>query len=195
LTENTDGLLDDKAVLHYDWRCNKATELTRGRALIFRDKNHCEASLKMAESFEHLNYLTRTLSVDRICTVLGKHQFRPLSRGLKCNFYVHAEGKSQKICFDSDGSFALCLLTNLKESEMGLCCEVKGRDLYLSEIVDAFSGLICPQLAGKPKLFFFLDQNAADIDPQLKIDGDHVDKVSIFLCSLNWFTQLFALCL
>jgi hypothetical protein len=30
--------------------------------------------------------------------------------------------------------------------------------VFLSTVIDTFNGINCPQLAGKPKLFFFLDR-------------------------------------
>jgi len=60
--------------------------------------------------------------------------------------------------FSKDGSFILCILAELKEMESGLVFVNRGKNVPLSAMVDAFSGENCVQLAGKPKIFIFLDQ-------------------------------------
>jgi hypothetical protein len=102
---------------------------------------------------------------------------------LQITFFTSGN-KALKKRLEKDGSFVLCILTILQETTLGLSCQTKGKVLYLSEIVDSFSGLNCPQLVGKPKLFFFLDQNSAGIDAQVKIDGGYRNQVYFIISNL-----------
>jgi hypothetical protein len=84
----------------------------------------------------------------------------------------HTGDEKLKKSFADDGSLVLCLLTELRETLLGLACEFNGRNLAVGEIIDNFSGLKCPQLIGKPKLFFVLDQGT-------KRDGAPVEQESV----------------
>jgi len=83
-----------------------------------------------------------------------------------------AENKRMKRRFSWDGSFVLCVLGKLKESELGILVENKAESLQLSKIVGEFNGTNCPKLVGKPKLFFAIDQG-------IKTDGNVTEKVKI----------------
>jgi hypothetical protein len=74
VASNSKNLLDEKAFLRYDWSNNTERILKRGRALIFHDKEHSGAALKLQVSFEHLNYWTRNFSVSKVLNILGKYR-------------------------------------------------------------------------------------------------------------------------
>jgi hypothetical protein len=60
--------------------------------------------------------------------------------------------------FENDGSFVLCVLSTLKDTNSGLISSYEENSIPLCDIVDQFTGRNCKYLVGKPKLFFFLDK-------------------------------------
>jgi hypothetical protein len=78
--------------------------------------------------------------------------------GVKLISFVKGD-KKKKETLEYDGSFVMCVLGEIQEqNDVGLICKESGSTLAMSKIVDGFSGAQCPQLLGKPKFFFFLDQ-------------------------------------
>jgi hypothetical protein len=70
------------------------------------------------------------------------------------------------------------IFTELKETELGLAYISKGRAYTLSKIIDEFAGFHCPQLVGKPKIFFFFDQG-------IKKDGGYDKKAEVIITTIR----------
>jgi hypothetical protein len=63
-------------------------------------------------------------------------------------------------------SLVFCVLARLVETSDGLFIENQKFLISVSRIVESFSIAKCPELVGKPKIFFFLDiGNQSDRNP------------------------------
>jgi len=168
---NTEHLLQIKRSLYYEWSNEKGTTFQRGKALIFYDENHKEYANELQLTFNFLDYKTKLYTIKNISTVIGYINLKSQITLTKYARFV-AENKRMKRTFSWDGSFVLCVLGTLKESWQGLIIEIGGKSMRLSKLVNQYIGSKCPQLIGKPKLFFFVDRG-------MKTDGNNANKVYI----------------
>jgi hypothetical protein len=101
---------------------------------------------------------------------------------------IFPDNDEMKQSFSNDGSFVLCILAKLKETDQGLACEVKMETLRLSKIVNALTGNHCQQLVGKPKLFFFVDPSKIETictDDAGNANSQNVNELSIIYNKKN----------
>ncbi|CAB3379766.1 Hypothetical predicted protein [Cloeon dipterum] len=130
----------------YSWKSSKHLLFRRGRALIFNDKNHTSEAKEIQISFKCLDFETKIYSVSR------------LKRVVREVISVHNSGLFE------DGAIVICVLARLlQNSEFGLTIATsEDKRVAVNEITHSFIGTKSMDLAGKPKLFFFLDGGYRD---------------------------------
>ncbi|CAB3381721.1 Hypothetical predicted protein [Cloeon dipterum] len=131
----------------YTWRSENMILFRRGRALIFHDHQHSVQAEEFQKSFQYLDFETEVYSILQLAQVVKK-----VSMAADCGLI-------------EDGSLAICVLAKLREDkdhELNLKVSEKEKVL-VNNITRSFIGTKSKDLAGKPKLFFFIDQGN-DVD-------------------------------
>ncbi|XP_059469744.1 uncharacterized protein LOC132193227 isoform X2 [Neocloeon triangulifer] len=154
LNESKDGRSGDleKTVKYerkdfYQWRSNSSLLYRRGRALIFHDVNHTNWSREAEKSFQFLDFETTSYSFKQLKIILTN-----VSRANDCGL-------------QEEGCFLVCIMAKLIDSKSdGLAVICDGDKLPLDSLIQMFTGHNCPELIGKPKLFFFLSNGGQEDD-------------------------------
>ncbi|XP_059469750.1 uncharacterized protein LOC132193230 isoform X2 [Neocloeon triangulifer] len=149
LVEGADGKSSTSQVTNqtdfYLWRAESFLLFRRGRALIFHDEKHAPWSPEARKSFQHLDFETKTYGLNQLLSVLENVSTFP---GYE---------------LQEEGCFAVCLMAKLVNTkEDGLLIFSDKVKVSVNKLIQPFTGLNCPGLTGKPKLFFFLDKGGKD---------------------------------
>ncbi|CAB3379624.1 Hypothetical predicted protein [Cloeon dipterum] len=148
-----DQLIDMDRFHFYTWKSTKHLPFRRGRALIFYDKNHASVAKEMQTSFQFLDFETRIYSASRLTKILKEVTS------------VHNAGLKE------DGAIAICVLARLfNNAELGLTiATADDAKVAVNEITHSFIGTESKDLAGKPKLFFFMDGGCRSDGPLIGV--------------------------